>query len=253
MNLPTSLNTSDYTYQACGCGEFNPNNNSGNGGGNNRPARTPRPTPSPTPAPVQQQTSSGGGSGSCQDDSNWSITTKRGTSTCSWVAGKPEKRCNKTGNNGRKASDACRASCGTCSSSSSGGGNPPPSNGNNNSGETGSCSDDSSWKLTTKKGPKTCSWVAGNPGKRCKKTGDNGEKASEACPDACGTSCSGSGRGGGGTTSNSSSSSQCRDDPNWTLLTNRGTFTCDWVSSKPDKRCSKSGAEQACKASCGGC
>ena len=44
--------------------------------------------------------------------SAWGFTNKKGkTKKCGWVANKPDKRCRKVGDDGRKAEEACQAAC----------------------------------------------------------------------------------------------------------------------------------------------
>ena len=51
----------------------------------------------------------------CEDDEDWSYTTKEGdVYKCDHVAKKPEKRCGRVGNDGVVASEACPKTCGTC-------------------------------------------------------------------------------------------------------------------------------------------
>ena len=56
-----------------------------------------------------------GDDGDCEDDEDWSYTTKEGdVYKCDHVAKKPEKRCGRVGNDGVVASEACPKTCGTC-------------------------------------------------------------------------------------------------------------------------------------------
>merc|ERR1719499_437581 len=58
----------------------------------------------------------------CEDDQDWTLIVekkkgkkvKKKVKTCSWIGGKPNKRCRKVGENGVKASVACAKSCDTC-------------------------------------------------------------------------------------------------------------------------------------------
>lgn len=58
----------------------------------------------------------------CEDDQVWTLIVekkkgkkvKKKVKTCSWIGGKPNKRCRKVGENGVKASVACAKSCDTC-------------------------------------------------------------------------------------------------------------------------------------------
>ena len=51
---------------------------------------------------------------SCADDATWVITKGGDAADCAWVAAKPEKRCTKRGDDGRRAEDACLGTCGGC-------------------------------------------------------------------------------------------------------------------------------------------
>ena len=83
---------------------------------------------------------------------------------CAWVAAAPYSRCRKTAS-GVDAEDACPEVCGACTD----------------------CDDDASWYVTrgSKNKRRTCAWVAKKPAKRCKKRGDEGERAKNACYATC--------------------------------------------------------------------
>ena len=83
---------------------------------------------------------------------------------CAWVAAAPYSRCRKTAG-GVDAEDACPEVCGACTD----------------------CDDDASWYVTrgSKNKRRTCAWVAKKPAKRCKKRGDEGERAKNACYATC--------------------------------------------------------------------
>lgn len=110
----------------------------------------------------------------CGDDSDWRFSKNDGSQVdCEWVGKKMKnKRCRKYGDDGRKASDACRFSCLGKGSTCWG------------------CVDDDKWKFKNSKGQmKKCNWIGKSPKKRCNKVGEDGRVSSEACA----LSCSGNG------------------------------------------------------------
>ena len=128
----------------------------------------------------------------CENDTTWSLTTRNGSvRTCGWVSDRPEKRCNKRGDDDRWASEACVESC---KSTGEGCQEEEVELGGEEvevlteEVSSGGCSNDSTWTLTNRKGKvQDCNWIARKPDKRCGKKGDDGRRASEACPEACGS------------------------------------------------------------------
>lgn len=110
----------------------------------------------------------------CGDDSDWRLTKSNGIEKdCEWVGKKNARaRCGKNGDDGRKASEACRFTC------------------LGKGSICGGCVDDNEWKFENPNGRiKKCDWVGKSPTKRCNKVGVDNSVAS----DACALSCSGNG------------------------------------------------------------
>ena len=104
-----------------------------------------------------------GGKEDCVDSTSWSFAggSDKG---CELVSKNPDMRCRKRDNAGVKAHFACPAACGQCEAK---------------------CEDDEAWHM--KDFPhRNCEQVARNPDMRCRKKGEDGRKARDACPDACG-------------------------------------------------------------------
>ena len=142
----------------------------------------PPETEPPTDAPVK-----------CENDAEWTFTLDKGqVRDCTWVAERPygedvtnifernnkgklvsgEGRCNRRGDNGFRARNACPVACGTCD-----------------------CVDSQDWKFIQRNGKeRTCAWIAEKPYNdilqtrgRCFKVGVDGTTALGACPFACDT------------------------------------------------------------------
>ena len=150
-------------------------------------------------------------SSSCKDDESW----RRGGRTCTWVAANSRRRCGSTGDDGRKAKDACPEACNTpCTPTAA------------------TCNDDPEWYAVIKGKRRSCSWVANKASKRCDTPGRDGtdRPASEGCPETCDT-CSAIGASG-----------TCQDNPDWKATVRNRIRTCAWVAKKAKKKCGTLGS-----------
>ena len=154
------------------------------GGGGGSP---PSPSPPPPPPPP-----------SCENDASWSGKFDS-AHTCDYVAQNPDNRCFFENSEGVKASEACPEACDSSCASPPATASPvpptpvtlspiaspvapPPSP------PTTGCENDASWSGKFNSAH-TCDYVAENPVNRCVFENSEGVKASEACPEACDTSC----------------------------------------------------------------
>lgn len=130
----------------------------------------PFPSPSPTPEPT------------CKDSSDWTFVDNSGAARgCAWVewfpysnAARTEGRCfRKDSSNGLRAYDGCPAACDRCPEV---------------------CEDSLIWTYVRNNGKEVkCDWVGQNPyndarqsSGRCFRKDEEGTRAREACPVACG-------------------------------------------------------------------
>ena len=140
----------------------------------------------------EEEPTNPGEGGGCGDDSSWTVVIKGRTRTCSWVAGRPSRRCSKQGTDGRVAKNACYETCGTAATDCSGEPAPSPTDAPGGGSSSGTCQDDSNWTRTVKGRRRSCAWVASSrTARRCKLLGDDGTTlASEACLKTCNTCAS---------------------------------------------------------------
>lgn len=129
------------------------------------PTAMPTPFPTPAPSPLPTET--------CHDDKTWFF--RASWKDCDWVAKKPYKRCNKKGDDKRRAYEACLDTCDSCQPTPT----PTPA--------PTVCQDNEQWFY--KFPSQDCDWVAKKRAKRCKKKSPHfGTKARMvgACPASCG-------------------------------------------------------------------
>ena len=76
---------------------------------------TPADVPAPTYRPTYKPSLRGGDDDDCVDDEDWSYTTKEGDEyDCDHVAKKTKRCTTRSSEDGVRADDACKKTCGTC-------------------------------------------------------------------------------------------------------------------------------------------
>ena len=76
---------------------------------------TPADVPAPTYRPTYKPSLRGGDDDDCVDDEDWSYTTKEGdVFTCERVAEKTKRCTIRFSEDGVRADEACKKTCGTC-------------------------------------------------------------------------------------------------------------------------------------------
>eukprot|EP00635_Sarcinochrysidales_sp_CCMP3193_P013443 CAMPEP_0118894448 /NCGR_PEP_ID=MMETSP1166-20130328/3220_1 /TAXON_ID=1104430 /ORGANISM="Chrysoreinhardia sp, Strain CCMP3193" /LENGTH=1309 /DNA_ID=CAMNT_0006833357 /DNA_START=101 /DNA_END=4030 /DNA_ORIENTATION=+ len=139
----------------------------------------------------------------CDDDPAWH---KRNAPSkdCAWVGDLASSRCDDVGDDGRAATVACRFSCGRC--------------------DIDGCEDSTNWFVKGQTSEKDCAWVAESAGNRCRRLGDDGFYAWQACHDACRT-CAPLVR------------DSCASAESGFLADGDPSRDCDWVGEDPEDRC----------------
>ena len=207
------------------------------------PSYLPSEEPSFSFSPSSSFMPSSAPSPACIDRDDWYYTQKDNKRHCDHVAERPDKRCDKEGDDLTLAYESCPVTCGTC---------PVITGGGDNDGE---CTDDPTWTYIKKDKTKDCTDIAKkDTQKRCEnEIGIDDRIAKDACvrtckvctlsPTSSPTSLPSSGPSGYPTNEFGEPDYYdvvCEDDPSWHYTDKKGkTKDCTHIADKADDRCTQ--------------